>query len=52
MSSPAASAMECAAVLDLALARGLVSGPTYRHGRGLLTRIVQMLTKLARRMQP
>jgi len=43
--------MECAAVLDVALGRGLVSSPAYRHGRGLLTRIVQMLTRLAKRMQ-
>ena len=45
------STMECAAVFDVALSRGLVSAPAYRHARGLLTRIVQMLTKLAQRMQ-
>jgi hypothetical protein len=43
--------MECAAVLDLALARGLVSDAAHRHGRELLVRVVQMLTRLARRMQ-
>ena len=45
------SAMECAAAFDVAIARGLVSPPACRHARGLLTRIVQMLTKLAQRMQ-
>lgn len=45
------SAMECAAVLDLALARGLVSAAAYRHGRGRLVRVVQMLTRLVQRMQ-
>jgi four helix bundle protein len=43
------SATECAAVLDLLLARGLVSLPDHRHGRGLLIRIVQMLTRLIAR---
>ena len=45
------SAMECAAAFDLALGRGLLSVAAHRHARGLLARIVQMLTKLARRMQ-
>jgi four helix bundle protein len=45
------SAMECAGVLDVALSRGLVAAGVYRHGRGLLVRVVQMLTKLAERMQ-
>src|SRR5262245_60916980 len=45
------SAMECAGVFDVALARGLVCDAAYRHGRGLLVRIVQMLTRLALRMQ-
>ena len=45
------STMECAAVLDVALARGLVAEPAYHHGRGLLFRVAQMLTKLAQRMQ-
>jgi four helix bundle protein len=40
------SATECAAVLDLLLARGLVSPADHRHGRGLLVRVVQMLTRL------
>ena len=43
------SATECAAVLDLLLARGLVSPADHRHGRGLLVRIVQMLTRLIAR---
>ena len=45
------SATECAAVLDLAIARGLVSAAAHRHGRGMLVRVVQMLTRLAIRMQ-
>ena len=45
------SAMECAAILDVSLSRGLLSAAAHRHGRGLLARIVQMLTKLALRMQ-
>jgi len=43
------SATECAAVLDLLLARGLVSPADHRHGRGLLIRVVQMLTRMAER---
>jgi four helix bundle protein len=45
------SAMECVAVFDLALSRGLVGPPVYRKARGLLVRLVQMLTKLSQRMQ-
>ena len=45
------SAMECAAVLDVALGRGLVTAAAHRHGRGLLARVVRMLTKLSQRMQ-
>jgi four helix bundle protein len=45
------SAMECAGVLDVALGRGLVTAAAHRHGRGLLIRLVQMLTKLSQRMQ-
>jgi N-acetylglutamate synthase-like GNAT family acetyltransferase len=45
------SAMECLAVLDVAQGRGLVAAAAHCHGRGLLLRVVQMLTKLARRMQ-
>jgi four helix bundle protein len=45
------SAMECAAILDVSLSRGLLTAAAHRHGRGLLVRIVQMLTKLALRMQ-
>ena len=45
------SAMECVGVLDVALGRGLVTAAAHRHGRGLLIRVVQMITKLAQRMQ-
>jgi four helix bundle protein len=45
------SAMECVAVLDVALGRGLITAAAHRHGRGPLSRAVQMLTKLAVRMQ-
>jgi four helix bundle protein len=45
------SAMECVAAMDLLASRGLVSPDQRRHAAGLLTRVVQMLTKLARRMQ-
>jgi four helix bundle protein len=43
------SATECAAILDLLLARGLVSPADHRHGRGLLIRVIQMLTRLVQR---
>ena len=43
------SAMECVGVLDVALGRGLVTAAAHRHGRGLLIRVVQMLTRLASR---
>jgi four helix bundle protein len=45
------SAMECAAVLDLLLSRGLIAVALHRHGRGLQLRVTQMLSKLVRRMQ-
>jgi four helix bundle protein len=45
------SAMECLGALDVAFGRGLVTAAAHRHGRGLLVRAVQMLTKLALRMQ-
>ena len=45
------SAMECAAVLDVLLAGGLIARATHRHARGLLIRVAQMLTKLILRMQ-
>jgi four helix bundle protein len=41
------SATECAAVMDLLLARGLVTPSDHRHARGLLVRVVQMLTRMA-----
>ena len=43
------SATECAAILDLLLARGLVAPADHRHGRGLLIRVIQMLTRLIER---
>ena len=43
------SATECAAILELLAARGFLTFPTHRHGRGLLIRIVQMLTRLIAR---
>jgi four helix bundle protein len=45
------SAMECGALLEILLSRGLVQDSVYRHARGLLLRVTQMLTKLALRMQ-
>jgi hypothetical protein len=42
-------ATESAAVLDLLLARGFVSPTDHRHGRGLLIRVVQMLTRMIER---
>jgi four helix bundle protein len=42
------SAFECTAVFDLLAVRGLVSLSDLRRARGLLVRIVQMLSKLAR----
>ena len=43
------SATECAAILELLLARGLLASPSYRRGRILLVRIIQMLTRLSAR---
>jgi four helix bundle protein len=43
------SATECAAILDLLEARGLIASPARRHARGLLVRVVQMLTRLIAR---
>ena len=44
------SSTECAAILDLLLARGLLAPSDHRHGRGLLVRVVQMLTSLIARV--
>jgi four helix bundle protein len=44
------SATECAAVVDIAIARRLCPGATGASARTLLIRIVQMLTKLIARM--
>jgi four helix bundle protein len=43
------SATECAAVLELLAARRLMRPEAHRHGRGLLIRIVKMLTRLIER---
>lgn len=40
------SAAECGALLDLLKARGVVSRDDCQHGRSLIVRIVQMLTRL------
>ena len=40
------SAMECAAILNLASVRGLAPYLDCRRGRALIVRIVQMLAKL------
>jgi four helix bundle protein len=45
------SAMECAAILNLALGRGLAPYLDCRRGRALLVRIVRMLTKLQMTMR-
>jgi four helix bundle protein len=44
------SATECAAVLDLLGARGLVDDRVRRRARALLVRVVQMLSRLIARM--
>jgi four helix bundle protein len=43
------SAVECAACLDALVAKGLVGKPRITEGKGLLLRIVGMLTKLVDR---
>ena len=43
------SATECAAILDLLEARGLLTAAEHRHGRGQLIRVIQMLTRLGSR---
>jgi four helix bundle protein len=45
------SAMESAAALEVLLSRGVIEPAFHRHARGLLLRVVQMLTKLVQRMQ-
>ena len=44
------SATECAAILDLLAARGLVDARLRNRARSLLVRIVQMLSRLITRM--
>jgi four helix bundle protein len=46
------SALECAAVLDLLRARGVLAAEAHREGRGLLVRVVQMLSRLIDRRPP
>ena len=46
--SARASAMECAAVLDICRIRGVAQADQLGEGRQLLLRLVQMLTKLAK----
>ena len=43
------SATECAAVLELLAAHSLMTTEAHRNGRGLVVRIVQMLTRLIER---
>ena len=45
------SASECAAILNLLSCRGLAPASACRRSRGLLVRIIQMLTKLNARLQ-
>jgi len=45
------SASECGAVLAIASARGLIDGEAFGRGRGLIVRLVQMLTRLERRFR-
>jgi four helix bundle protein len=40
------SATECAAMLEILAARGVLAPDVHRQGRSLLVRIVQMLTRL------
>lgn len=47
-----ASAMECAAALDVVRASGLAPRPLCLRGRSLLVRIVQMHTRLCLRVRP
>jgi four helix bundle protein len=42
------SAMECAAILDVLRALGLLQEPSHRQAIDLLARVVAMLTKLCR----
>jgi hypothetical protein len=44
------SATECAAVIDLLWARGVVDPTLRNRGRSLLVRVVQMLTRLGASM--
>jgi len=45
------SAMECAAVLNVLRATGIVPRPICARGRSLLVRIVQMHTRLCLRLK-
>jgi hypothetical protein len=43
--------MESAAALDVLFSRGVIAPALHRHGRGMLLRVTQMLTRLVQRMQ-
>ncbi|MGE0452044.1 MAG: four helix bundle protein [Vicinamibacteria bacterium] len=45
------SASECGAVLAIAAARGLIEGEAFGRARGLVVRLVQMLSRLERRFR-
>lgn len=45
------SAMECAAIVDVLRIRSVVTDSEGRHARGLLVRLVQMLSKLDRSLR-
>ena len=42
------SALECVAVWDVLRAQGALSGEAHQQGRRMLTRVVEMLTRLMR----
>lgn len=44
------SATECAAIVDILVSRDVSDAASCRHARGLLLRLVQMLSKLALRL--
>ena len=45
------SALECAAFLDVAVARRAIANSLTEHGKQLLVRIVQMLSKMIARLE-
>ena len=50
LAMPRGSATECAAILDILLARSLAPYAVTKEGRALLVRIVQMLTRWCQRL--